>query len=108
MDGQTTLTNSMRFLLILLSLAAFSAIGPPEAAAHSWYPNYCCNDQDCMKVDRIEYVPGGMYMIVGEVRVFVPQAMEKQPSQDSDAHVCLMRTQSGRYRVRCVFVPGTT
>ena len=60
-----------------------------------------------MKVDRIEYVSGGMYMIVGDIRVFVPDSMEKQPSQDTEAHVCIMRTQSGLYRVRCVFMPGT-
>ena len=60
-----------------------------------------------MKVDTIEHVSGGMYMIVGEIRVFVPDSMEKRASEDNDAHVCLMRTQSGRYRVRCVFLPGT-
>jgi hypothetical protein len=83
-------------------------LAAPAARAHSWYPHYCCNDQDCAKVDRIEYVVGGMYMIVGETRVFVPDAMEKRPSQDNDAHVCILRTQSGRYRVRCVFMPGTS
>ena len=87
---------------VFLSLASVS--GPSRA--HSWYPHYCCNDQDCTKVDRIEYVANGMYMIVGEMRIFVPDTMEKRPSQDADAHICLMRTQSGRFRVRCVFMPG--
>ncbi len=74
--------------------------------AHSWYPHYCCSDQDCVKVDRIEYVPDGMYMTAGQMRVFVPDTMEKRPSEDTDAHICVMRTQSG-LRVRCVFLPGT-
>jgi hypothetical protein len=94
-------------VLMLTCGVALAFDGPREAAAHSWYPSYCCSDQDCMKVDRIEYVAGGMYMIVGELRVFVPQSMEKRPSHDNDAHICILRTQSGRYRVRCVFMPGT-
>jgi hypothetical protein len=58
-----------------------------------------------MKVDRIEYVTGGMYMTAGELRVFVPDSMEKRPSEDSDAHICVMRTQTS-LRARCVFLPG--
>jgi hypothetical protein len=60
-----------------------------------------------MKVDRIEYAVSGMYMTTGQIRVFVPEAMEKRPPQDGDAHICLLRTQSGRNRLRCVFLPGT-
>ena len=108
MADHRSLVMLFRGPAFLLTVGAFLALGlPPAAVAHSWYPRYCCSDQDCMKVERIEYVSGGMYMIVGELRVFVPEAMEKQPSQDNDAHVCIMRTQSGRYRVRCVFMPGT-
>ena len=93
---------------LAFAIAASFTLGPAhEAGAHSWYPTYCCSDRDCMKVDRIEYVSGGMYMIAGELRVFVPQTMEKQISQDIDSHVCVMRTQSGGWRVRCVFMPGT-
>ena len=97
-------------LCVMLSAAAIFislvSLSDPSRA-HSWYPHYCCNDQDCTKVDRIEYVPNGMFMIVGEMRVFVPDTMEKRPSEDADAHICVMRTQSGRFRVRCVFMPGT-
>lgn len=97
-----------RALVLLIAMTAPLMFGLVRGArAHSWYPAYCCNDHDCMKVDRIEYVAGGMYMIAGEMRVFVPESMEKQPSLDADAHVCVMRTQSGYYRVRCVFLPGT-
>jgi len=96
------------FRVLSLAIAASFTLGPAhEAGAHSWYPTYCCSDRDCMKVDRIEYVSGGMYMTAGDLRVFVPQTMEKQHSQDTDAHVCVMRTQSGGWRVRCVFIPGT-
>ena len=86
-------------LLIKISVTASSF-------AHSWYPHYCCSDQDCVKVDRIEYVTDGMYMTAGQMRVFVPDTMEKRPSEDTDAHICVIRTQSG-FRVRCVFLPGT-
>ncbi len=99
------------FVIAAASLLVVSAIpwqgDLAGARAHSWYPHYCCSDQDCMKVDRIEYVTGGMYMITGETRIFVPESMEKRPSLDGDAHICILRTQSGRYRLRCVFLPGT-
>ena len=108
MDGPRRLARLSRSLILFSAFIAFMGFWHFQyAAAHSWYPPYCCSDQDCMKVDRIEYVTGGMYMITGELRVFVPDTMEKRPSQDNDAHICLLRTQSGRYRVRCVFLPGT-
>jgi hypothetical protein len=108
MTDHRTLVLFLRIAAFLLISGTILALGVPHVAtAHSWYPRYCCSDQDCMKVERIEYVSDGMYMIVGELRVFVPEAMEKQQSQDNDAHVCVMRTQSGRFRVRCVFMPGT-
>ena len=108
MADHRSLVMFFRVAAFFLTIGSALIFGAPRVAtAHSWYPRYCCSDQDCMKVERIEYVSGGMYMIVGELRVFVPEAMEKQPSQDNDAHVCVMRTQSGRYRVRCVFMPGT-
>ena len=88
-------------------IAYFLKLGAIQPShAHSWYPHYCCSDQDCVKVDRIEYVSDGMYMTAGQMRVFVPDTMEKRPSKDTDAHICVMRTQSG-FRVRCVFMPGT-
>ncbi len=93
------------FLIATVLVLLLSA--PRASHAHSWYPYYCCSDRDCVRVDRIEYVTNGMYMIAGELRVFVPEAMEKRPSQDADAHICVMRTQSGSFRVRCVFMPGT-
>ena len=92
------------FAILIVSAIKLSTILP--AYAHSWYPHYCCSDQDCVKVDRIEYVTDGMYMTAGQMRIFVPDSMEKRPSQDTDAHICVMRTQSG-LRVRCVFLPGT-
>jgi hypothetical protein len=105
-DHHPLVTFIRRAAFLLTSGMILGLDTPHEAAAHSWYPRYCCSDQDCVKVDRIEYVTGGMYMTVGEIRVFVPEAMEKRPSQDNDAHICILRTQSG-YRVRCVFMPGT-
>ncbi len=104
--GQWHRPDLCSILFAVAVFGAFSSILNPSRA-HSWYPHYCCNDQDCTKVDRIEYVPSGMYMIAGEMRIFVPDTMEKRPSQDTDAHICVMRTQSGRFRVRCVFMPGT-
>ena len=98
---------SAAFIHVALLLLWTSLLLPAPAVAHSWYPAYCCNERDCMKVDRIEYVSGGMVMIVGGMRVFVPESMDKQPSQDTDAHVCVSRAQGGGWNARCVFMPGT-
>ena len=101
--------NSRLFLRVAcISLVALPITFSVTALsfAHSWYPHYCCSDQDCVKVDRIEYVSDGMHMTAGQMRVFVPKTMEKRPSQDPDAHICVIRSQSGS-RVRCVFLPGT-
>ena len=96
----------MRAACVILIAYALKLGTALPAYAHSWYPHYCCSEQDCVKVDRIEYVTDGMYMTAGQLRVFVPDSMEKRHSEDTDAHICVMRTQSG-LRVRCVFLPGT-
>jgi hypothetical protein len=96
----------MRSACVISIVCAIKLGTALQAFAHSWYPHYCCSEQDCVKVDRIEYVTDGMYMTAGQMRVFVPDSMEKRPSEDTDAHICVMRTQSG-LRVRCVFLPGT-
>ena len=96
----------------VLAVMATVTVGCPLVAssvhAHSWYPPACCNENDCRKVDRVDYLPNGdLVMHFGSQDVIVPRSFEKQPSRDEDAHVCVYRTISGRWAPRCVFLPGT-
>ena len=94
------LGTSMAFLLVLLC--------GNEAIAHSWYPRACCGAQDCRRVDKIDFLPGGeMIMHVGWMRVVVPPDFLRQPSHDSHAHVCISFA-TGTLRPICVFMPGTS
>jgi hypothetical protein len=77
--------------------------------AHSWYPLRCCGGYDCRKVDKIDVLPdGSMIMHAGAVEVVVPRNFIREPSQDSDAHVCAIPLVPGTYVPVCVFLPGTT
>ena len=90
----------------VLAVAAWM-IASPAVSAHSWYPPHCCTGQDCRKVDRIDYLPdGGLLLHFGGQQVEVPRGFSQQPSQDTDAHVCVFRGASGRWMPRCVFIPA--
>lgn len=87
--------------------AAVLAASTLPALAHSWYPRECCNDIDCVKVERLERRPdGSMLMESGPITVIVPKGFDARPSQDRDAHVCVYRDVRGRYHARCVFLPA--
>ena len=76
--------------------------------AHSWYPRRCCGGEDCRRVDKIDYLPDGdMVLHVGYIEVVVPRDFVKEPSEDTDAHVCVS-IATGTYRPVCVFMPGTS
>jgi hypothetical protein len=97
--------------LVLLGVYAliFSALPTADQGnAHSWYPRGCCGGQDCRRVDKIDFLPDGtMVMHVGYMEVVVPRDFVKQPSEDTDAHVCVS-IATGTYRPVCVFMPGTS
>jgi hypothetical protein len=105
---------SGRFVVSAVWFAAFGATlmmlsGAHQVNAHSWYPLRCCGDQDCRKVDKIDYLPdGGMVMHAGPMEVFVPHYFLQEPSEDGDAHVCAVSLTTGTYLPVCVFMPGTT
>ena len=73
-------------------LAALLFCVPVSALAHSWYPNFCCNDKDCEPVacEQIdEDANGATYNGVRfrKDRVF--------PSQDSKCHACIGKGITG-------------
>lgn len=75
--------------------------------AHSWYPQYCCRDDDCRKIDRMEKYPDGSMVIdAGSMHVVIPRGFLQQPSRDNDAHVCAYQMPTGQYVPRCLFLPG--
>ncbi len=89
---------------------AVAVVTPQPAGAHAWYPQECCNDQDCFPADDVEMrADGSMIVTVGpnaRFRVTVPPSFPLRPSQDPRVHVCIYRDVLGRHRIRCVFVPG--
>jgi hypothetical protein len=90
-------------LLGVLALHAASS----RAQAHSWYPRFCCNELDCMVVEKLTRNPdGSMLMEAGPITVLVPRDFQIDPSQDRQAHVCVYRDVRGKYHPRCVFLPG--
>lgn len=93
-----------KVVLPMTVLLLLSAIG---AHAHSWYPQVCCNDKDCLLVDKVDSLPDGAELFhAGSITVIVPKHFKRMPSQDSHVHLCYYRVFSGEYRPRCVFVPG--
>src|SRR5215813_2607594 len=91
-------------VLPMAPLLWLSAIG---AQAHSWYPKVCCNDKDCLIVDKVDALPDGAELFhAGSITVIVPKYFKRMPSQDSHVHLCYYRVFTGEYRPRCVFVPG--
>jgi len=105
MQGRAALIAIMAFAAGL-GTAAYAA---PRTLAHMWYPARCCGGHDCMMVDSIEMLEDGdMLFRAGSISVVVPAEFQRLPSQDSHTHICVYRINSGEYRPRCVFVPGTT
>jgi hypothetical protein len=75
--------------------------------AHSWYPQRCCNEFDCVKIDRIERrADGTLDVTAGHFTVIVPPGFPAEASQDGDAHICTYRDIRGQYLPRCLFLPG--
>jgi len=57
--------------------------------AHDWYPLECCARNDCMPARGIEGDGrGGMTVIVGDLRIGIPEGFAPRSSLDSRIHVC--------------------
>lgn len=98
----------LAFVFFLLAgLGTISALAPVDA--HSWYPRWCCHDEDCLKVDTLSWNPDGtLHLEAGAIKLDVPKNFRIQPSEDGDAHMCVYRDMLGRSVPRCVFLPGTS
>lgn len=91
--------------LLLGGLTVLAASTPSRS--HSWYPKLCCNEIDCLVVEKLTRNPdGSILMEAGPITVLVPNDFRIDPSQDRQAHVCVYRDVRGKYHPRCVFLPG--
>jgi hypothetical protein len=105
---KAAVTLALTLALTLAALVLPNTIGNLAGVqAHSWYPPLCCDNKDCMMVDKIDALPdGGELFHAGSITVLVPRHFKRMPSQDSHVHLCFYRVFTGEYRPRCVFVPG--
>ena len=81
------------------------AIYVTHAQAHSWFDPWCCNGQDCKKVDAEEIIhnPDGSI----SWRHCTWQQSQIRPSQTGDYFVCLFPHPSSTSPggCRCVYQP---
>ena len=90
----------MRYFFFTVLFVTF-IIGTVVANAHSWYDPWCCNNQDCKKLEPHEMrVTSEGYHIKNEF--FIPHGDERiRVSQDWDYHFCEYPTGEAR----CFYVP---
>lgn len=86
-----------RVLALLLALTV-------PAVGHSWYPAYCCHDEDCRPVpcEDISETPDGF---VYDGVKFAKSA--EKPSEDRRCHVCIYGKGSGRTGLCLFTLQGT-
>ena len=107
---QCILATATAAATALSGLASIIVLSAP-VQAHEWYPLECCGRNDCMPAGGVEGDGrGGMTVIVGDMRIGIPEGFAPRPSQDSRIHVCF-RTYSneidGSLTITpiCLFLP---
>jgi hypothetical protein len=80
------------------------------AAAHSWYPNVCCNDADCAPVEAVSQlvlVDGSRQLVVTSKHgtALVPKDFPSRHSKDGRMHICMRSGEEGTMDVMCLFLP---
>ncbi len=88
--------------LLLLGFSS-ALVWAAAAAAHDWYPAYCCSGQDCYEIsaDELVMVDGGYFVkATGE---FYPRA-GLQESPDGKFHRCSVGGRREALTL-CLFAP---
>lgn len=89
--GVAVFTRGGFFAFTLNATQFFGSIhlkGAP-VHAHEWYPMECCARNDCMPATGVEGGErGGMTVIVGDLRVGIPESVTPRQSPDGRVHVC--------------------
>ena len=86
----------LRFILACTAMSGLASIivGAGPVHAHDGYPLECCGRNDCMPARSMEGDGrGGMTVIVGDLRIGIPEGFAARPSLDSRIHICF-RTYS--------------
>jgi hypothetical protein len=84
-------TSMLRFILACTAMSGLASIifGSAPAQAHDWYPLECCGRNDCRPARSTEGDGrGGMTVIVGDLRIGIPEGFDRRPSPDGRIHVC--------------------
>ena len=95
----------------LWGLASIIVLCAP-VQAHEWYPFECCGRNDCMPAGGVEEDGrGGMTVIVGDMRIGIPEGFAPRASLDGRVHICLRMYSSeidGYITVTpvCLFLPA--
>lgn len=80
----------MRALSTAILVAATVAVASP-AAAHHWYPDFCCHEDDCFTVvpgEDVRLVPGGYEVVATGELISVEQARESPPEANGEWARC--------------------
>jgi hypothetical protein len=74
--------------ILCLAASLVTASGVP-AGAHSWYPEECCSDDDCVPADAINADDRGATIVsVGDYRIGIPAGLKPRSSPDGRIHIC--------------------
>jgi len=109
----------MKIAATRLAFSAMSGLigiifGCEPVFAHDWYPLECCARNDCMPARAIEADGrGGMTVILGDLRIGIPEGFAPHTSLDSRIHVCLRMYPSeidgnNIITLVCLFLPAQT
>ncbi len=94
----------VRPVLAVFAAAAALLLSEP-ARGHSWYPERCCDENDCQQADWIHRMPDGTLILSrGAIEVRVPKSFPVEKSPDGKPHFCVWHSGIS-YEARCVFLP---
>ena len=78
------------------------------ATAHSWYPNECCNDDDCTPATIVSKNSKGFTLRSKFGDHFIEYGSKLiRPSQDNYNHICVISDVGSEVEGQpiCVFIP---
>ena len=106
------------FLLLMISMFIIIVVMLTAANAHEWYDPDCCDERDCVPVEKIVKI--GNYQM-WYTKTFDPIKIKNsefngdffsiRASQDARYHICATEWLDSDQlftRIRCVYIPGTS
>jgi hypothetical protein len=89
MEGTGMLQSILASASLAFATMAGIVFGGAPIYGHDWYPFECCARNDCMPAKAVEADGrSGMTVIVGDVRIAIPEGFASRTSLDSRVHVC--------------------